>query len=290
MKYEGYIIRPPSEAHSLLLQTTVGCSHNKCTFCRAYKDKKFRIKSFKDIEEDILEAAGYGWIERIFLCDGDALIMPQRKLVPILKSINTNIRGVSRIGTYGNAKSVLRKTPEELKELRELGMGIIYFGLESGNDEILEAIKKGVTSEQMVEAGKRVRDAGMTLSVTILLGIGGIQKSLDHSLDTAKILSEIDPEYVGALTVMIVPGTPLHEQYVSGEFQLPDTFALIEELGIIIANSNFTNCFFTSNHASNYLPIRARMPQKKDEVVRLIHQVVEANDRSILRPEFMRGL
>ncbi|MBW2595254.1 MAG: radical SAM protein, partial [Deltaproteobacteria bacterium] len=207
MKYEGMVIRPPSEAGSLLLQVTVGCSHNKCTFCPTYKGERFRIKTFDEIEEDILEASGYGYIERVFLCDGDVLIMPMRKLVPVLESINRNIKGVKRIGLYANAKSILRKTPEELLELRNLGVKIAYLGMETGNDDILEKIQKGGNARQMVEAGRKIKEAGITLSVTVLLGIGGKAKSMEHALDTARVLTEIDPDYVGALTVMVVPGT-----------------------------------------------------------------------------------
>jgi len=284
------VIRPPSEAGSLLLQVAVGCSHNKCTFCPTYKGEKFRIKTFDEIEEDILEASGYGYIERVFLCDGDALIMPMRKLVPVLESINRNIKGVKRIGLYANAKSILRKTPEELLELRNLGVKIVYLGVETGNDEILKKIQKGANARQMVEAGRKIKAAGMTLSVTVLLGIGGRAKSMEHALDTARVLTKMDPDYVGALTVMVVPGTVLYEEQISGRFKLPDKFGFLEELGAMVANSDFTNCFFTSNHASNYLPIRARMPQEKDETVELIQHVIKSSNKKMLRPEYSRGL
>ena len=284
------VIRPPSEAGSLLLQVTVGCSHNKCTFCPTYKGEKFRIKTFDEIEEDILEASGYGYIERVFLCDGDALIMPMRKLVPVLESINRNIKGVKRIGLYANAKSILRKTPEELLELRNLGVKIVYLGVETGNDEILKKIQKGANAREMVEAGRKIKAAGMTLSVTVLLGIGGKAKSMEHALDTARVLTKMDPDYVGALTVMVVPGTVLHEEQISGRFKLPDKFGFLEELGVMVANSDFTNCFFTSNHASNYLPIRARMPQEKDDTVELIQHVIKSSNKKMLRPEYLRGL
>jgi radical SAM superfamily enzyme YgiQ (UPF0313 family) len=290
MKYEGTVIRPPSEARSLLLQITVGCSHNKCTFCPTYKGERFRIKTFEEIEEDIIEASGYGYIDKIFLCDGDALILPMRKLVPILESINTHIKGVRRIGLYANAKSILRKTPGELAQLRAFGIKIAYLGVETGSDDILEAIHKGVNSRQMVDAGRKIKEAGITLSVTVLLGIGGKARSMEHALDTARVLTEIDPDYVGALTVMVVPGTPLYEELVSGRFELPDQFGFLGELGVMVANSNFTDCFFTSNHASNYLPIRARMPRQKDATVTLIREVIESSNRKILRPEYLRGL
>ncbi|MCX5836041.1 MAG: radical SAM protein [Deltaproteobacteria bacterium] len=290
MKYEGAIIRPPSEAYSQLLQVTVGCSHNKCTFCPAYKEKKFRIKGFDEIQEDILESGTYRRIERVFLCDGDALIIPQKRLVQIMESIRINIRGVKRVGTYANAKSVLRKTRDELTELKELGMGIIYLVVETGNAELLEKINKGVTYEQMVQAASRVKEAGIPLSVTVILGLGGKEKSLQHARDTARILSDIDPDYAGALTLMIVPGTPLYEEYIKRELILPDQFGLLNELAIIIEGSNFSNCYFTSNHASNYLPVKASLPQEKEKVVRMIHRVIEARDAECLRPEYLRGL
>ncbi|MEA2014061.1 MAG: radical SAM protein, partial [Thermodesulfobacteriota bacterium] len=290
MKYEGMVIRPPSEAGSLLLQVTVGCSHNKCTFCPTYKGEKFRIKTFDEIEEDIIEASGYGYIDRIFLCDGDVLIMPMRKLVPVLESISSKIKGVQRIGLYANAKSILRRTPEELLELRNLGVKIAYLGVETGNDDILKEIQKGATARQMIEAGQKIKKADITLSVTVLLGIGGKDRSMEHALDTARVLTEIDPDYVGALTVMVAPGTALYDEQMSGRFKLPDKFGFLEELGIMVANSDFTNCFFTSNHASNYLPIRARMPREKNETTELIKRVIGSANKKMLRPEYMRGL
>ncbi|MDD5475863.1 MAG: radical SAM protein [Syntrophales bacterium] len=291
MKYEGTVIRPPSEARSLLLQVTVGCSHNRCTFCGTYAGEKFRIKSFEDIEEDILEAASWGRpIGKVFLCDGDALIIPQKRLVPILESINLNIRGLTRIGTYANTKSVLRKTPEELRQLRELGLRIAYLGVETGNRELLKVIRKGADYDQIVQAGRRIIDAGIELSVTVLLGIGGVEKSIEHARDTARILTDIDPHYVGALTVMIIPETPLHDELKRGEFTLPDTFGFLEELKIMIEESDFTNCFFTSNHASNYVPLRLRLPGEKEDAVNLLKEIIESKNKRVLRPEYLRGL
>lgn len=290
MKYEGMIIRPPSEADSLLLQITTGCSHNRCTFCPTYKGQRFRIKTFSEIEEDIQEAGRGMPVRRVFLCDGDALIIPQRKLLEILASIQKHIGGVERVATYANAKSILRKSPEELAALRAMGLGMIYMGIETGNGELLRTIAKGANPAQMIEAGKRIREAGMTLSVTILLGIGGMAKSIEHALDTAAILTEIDPDFVGALTLMLVPGTPLHDDYVHGRFALPDTFGFLRELLIIVENASFTNCCFTSNHASNYLPIRARLPMEKDKTVRMIEQILQKKNPATLRPEFLRAL
>jgi radical SAM superfamily enzyme YgiQ (UPF0313 family) len=289
VKYEGDIIRPPSEASSLLLQVTVGCSHNKCSFCPAYKEKKFRIKSYDEILEDILEAGRWRSIDRVFLCDGDALIIPQERLIRILGLIRTHIKGVKRVGTYANAKSILRKTINELVALRELGLGIVYLGIESGNDELLKKIKKGVTAAQMIQAGRRIKEAGIALSVTVILGLGGIEQGIEHAADTAGVLTAIDPDYASALTLMLMPGTPLHSEYLSGRLALPDKFDLLRELAIIIEKSDFSSCYFTSNHASNYLPIRARLPQEREMSVATIYNTIKKNDVKSLRAEFMRG-
>ena len=291
MKYEGDIIRPPSEAYSLLLQVTVGCSHNRCTFCPSFKDKRFRIKDLDEIVEDLQYASRrFRRVERLFLCDGDALIIPQKRLVEILDAIRTHLPGVGRIGTYANAKSIRKKSVEELRELKERGLGIVYLGIESGNEEILARIRKGATADQIVEAARRIKEAGITLSVTVLLGIGGTAMSAAHARDTARILTDVDPDFAGVLTVMLAPGTALHEEARSGNFVLPGTFALLEELGSIVSGARFSHCFFTANHASNYLPIRARMPRDRGKILRLIDDVVRRGDVSLLRPEAMRGL
>ncbi|RLA89659.1 MAG: radical SAM protein [Deltaproteobacteria bacterium] len=291
MKYEGVIYRPPSEADALILQVTVGCSHNKCTFCPSYKDKRFRIKSFDEIMEDILEAKESGWsFRKVFLADGDALIIPQKRLLPILNAITENIKGVERIGIYGNAKSILMKTLEELKELKEAGLKIIYLGVESGDQVVLDRVKKGVTVEKMIKAGKRVKEAGIKLSVTVLLGLGGKERSKQHAIATGKILTKIDPDYVGALSLIVVPGTPIADEIERGEMEIPDPFGLIEELGLMMANTELTKGLFFSNHASNYLPIKARFPEGKEAALKAISEVLPKRDKDILRPEYFRAL
>jgi radical SAM superfamily enzyme YgiQ (UPF0313 family) len=290
MDYEGIIIRPPSEAYSLLLQVTTGCSHNKCTFCGTYQGKKFKIKSLDIIKKDLQEARSYGYVEKVFLCDGDALIIPQGRLEEILKLINDNIPTVKRIGTYANAKSILRKSVDELKKLKESGLKIIYLGVETGHVELLKKTQKGATYEQMVEASRRVKEAGILLSVTVLLGLGGIEKSIEHALGTAKILTDIDPDYASALTIMLVPHSELYLDYQAGRFVLPDKFGFIRELYLIIANSTFTNCYFTSNHASNYLSVKARLPQEKEKILAMIGSVIDTGDLSRIRPEYLRAL
>ncbi len=285
------IFRPPSEADSLILQVTVGCSYNRCTFCGAYQGKSFRIKRFEEIKEDIDEVSSYGAkIQRVFLADGDALIIPRKELLRILNYMKEKIRGLERVGIYANAKDILRKEPEELKALREAGIGIIYLGLESGNKEILRRIKKNATIDQMIGAAKRVKESGILLSVTVILGLGGVEGSKAHAEDTAKVLSEMDPDYVGALSLMIVPGTPIEKEIKSGQLVLPTPFGLIEELEIMIENSLFTNCFFASNHASNYLPLRIRMHEEKEEALKRIREVLRRRDPALLRPEYYRAL
>jgi len=290
MEYEGIVIRPPSEAESLILQVTLGCSHNRCTFCPTYKGRRFRIKGLDTIKSEIDEVVPYGPFRKVFLADGDALIIPQPKLLAILEVLNEKIRGLRRVGIYGNAKSILRKSVDELKALKSRKLGIVYLGVETGDPTLLEKVRKGASYEQMVEAGRRVKEAGITLSATVLLGLGGMEHGQQHALATAKILSDIDPDFASALTLMVVPGTPLYEDMEAGRFQLPSPFRLLEELGTIIAHANFSRCYFTSNHASNYLPIKARLPKDKEAVVRLIHNVVSSRDASQLRPEFLRGL
>jgi radical SAM superfamily enzyme YgiQ (UPF0313 family) len=291
MKYEGMIFRPPSEAESLILQVTVGCSYNRCTFCGAYREKTFRVKSFEEIQKDIDEVSSCHLpIRRVFLADGDALIIPQKEVLQILFYLRKKLKGLERIGIYANAKDILRKDVEELKALKNLGIGIIYLGLESGNPEVLKRIKKNATIEQLIRAGKRVKESGILLSVTVILGIGGVEHSQVHAKDTAKVLSKMDPDYVGALSLMIVPGTPIEREIDAGKLILPTPFGLIQELETMIENSHMTRCFFASNHASNYLPLRIQLPEEKEEALRRIREVLKRKDPALLRPEYLRAL
>ncbi len=291
MPYVGAIYRPPSEHRSFILQVTVGCSHNKCTFCSVYKDKKFQIKSLDEIAEDIETAKPYApHIRRAFLADGDALIVPQKKLVKIMEMVNEAFPNLERIGIYGNAKSILRKSADDLRKLKNLKLGIVYIGLESGNEEILKRVKKGSTTTHMIEAAQLIHEAGITLSVTVILGLGGKEMSHVHAVDTGKVLSQMDPEFAAALSLMLVPPAPLCEDYEAGRFQLPDAFEMLEELALIITNMKVTHCFFSSNHASNYLPIQVWLPEGKEEILSLIQEVINRHDRNLLRPEAYRGL
>jgi len=289
MHYEGMIIRPPSEADSILLQVTVGCSHNKCAFCGTYKGTRFRIKDESIVHGDIRYAAeNFSFVKRIFLTDGDALIVPHKKLTSLLARIREEMPWIQRIGVYGNAKSILRKTLKELEELRDLGLGIVYLGLESGDPVVLRDVTKGVSPERQIEAGSMVRAAGIKLSVTALLGIAGRERSLLHARATGEALSSIDPNYVGVLTLMVLPNTPLAGRVDQGAFEIPALPELLRELREMLFYTDLTRGLFFSNHASNYLPLRVRMPTGKGRALAMIDDALAGSVP--LKPEWMRGL
>jgi radical SAM superfamily enzyme YgiQ (UPF0313 family) len=289
MHYEGNMIRPPSEANSILLQATVGCSHNKCTFCGAYKGERFKIKTDNIILEDIAFAAKYCRNQnRLFICDGHALIIPQKRLVMILTEIRKQLPWVNRVGLYANAKGIKMKTAEQLEELHELGLDIAYMGLETGDDVTLKNINKGATSATMIEMGKKIRAVGIKLSITVLLGIAGRERSQIHAEATGKVLSAIDPEYVGALSLMLIPGTPMYDEYESGTFSLIEPVEMLQEIRTMIQHTDLSNGLFHANHASNYLPIRAKFPEEKKKTLHLIDEAL--GGRVALKPEFLRAL
>ena len=289
MQYQGNIFRPPSEANSILLQVTTGCSHNKCTFCGMYKGSRFSIKDDKTIMEDIGFAAIHcKGQERLFLCDGDALIIPQKRLVTILKEIQLKLPWVTRIGTDANVKSGKMKSEDQLRELHDLGLKIAYLGLETGDDITRENIKKGSDSAQVIEMGKKIRAAGIKLSITVLLGIAGTERSQIHAKETGRVLTAIDPEYVGALSLMLTPNTPLYQDGKQGAFSLPRSQGMLEELATMFEATELSNGYFHANHASNYLPIRAKLPKDKAATLELIQRALDG--KVDLKPEYMRGL
>ncbi len=289
MHYEGNIIRPPSEANSILLQVTVSCSHNKCTFCSAYAGKRFTIKKDNIIFEDIEFAAKYCKNQsRLFICDGDALIIPQRRLVPILERIRQQLPWVERVGLYANTKSIRMKSEQELEELRKLGLKIAYMGLETGDDVTLKQISKGADANRMIEMGRKIRRAGIKLSITVLLGLAGRERSNIHAVETGRVLSAIDPEYVGALSLMLIPGTSMHRDFENGNFELITPDEMLKELAAMIATTNLTSGLFHANHASNYLPIRAHLPGDREKTLALIAHALEGKVN--LTPEYLRAL
>jgi radical SAM superfamily enzyme YgiQ (UPF0313 family) len=303
------IIRPPSEAGSYFLPLTAGCSNNSCTFCNFY-GQKLQIRDVGDVKKEIealnsymlfgLQSAGQPRIvyyianewdsRKVFLQDGDALVYPFPQLVEALEYLNSRFPDLERIAAYATAQDVLRRSSKELEQLRKLKLGILYMGVESGDDTILKKIGKQVTSQQIIEAGREIKGAGILSSVTVILGLGGLEHSQEHALATAKILTALDPDYAGALTLTLVPGTPLFDQAQKGEFHPISPLQSLQELKTIIENSSFTNCFFSSMHASNYLSIRGALPESKTRMLDQLNQVLSKNDLSLLRPEFLRGL
>jgi len=303
------IIRPPSEWRSYFLPVTSGCSNNTCAFCMYY-GSKLEMRDVEDVKKEIDALALFtrkrirlsgisnvvydiaqGWDGKmVFLQDADALVYPFPKLREVLQYLNEKLPAIERIGIYATPQDILRRSSDELNELKRLKLGIIYTGLETGDDELLQKIGKWVSSDDMIEAGRKVKEAGITFSVTVILGLGGVEGSQKHALATAKVLSEIDPEYVGALTLSFVPGTPLYEQRERNEFHPLSPFQSLEELKLIIENSNFTDCFFSSMHASNYLSVRGILPRDKEKMLSEIDKVLASRNPSLLRPEFLRGL
>jgi radical SAM superfamily enzyme YgiQ (UPF0313 family) len=303
------IIRPPSEAGSYFLPLTAGCSNNRCTFCNFY-GLKLQIRNVENIKKEIDALAAYTqsgihvvdqphivyyvaneWDGRkVFLQDGDALVYPYTQLIEVLEYLNQRFPDLERISAYATTQDTLRRSHEELKQLRKLKLGILYMGVESGDETILKKIDKEATSQQIIEAGRKIKDAGILSSVTIILGLGGVEHSNQHAMATAKILTALDPDYTGALTLTLIPGTPLYDQAKKGEFNLISPVQSLQELMTIIENSTFSNCFLSSMHASNYFSVRGKLPDNKAKMLAQLNLVLSKNDPSLLRPEFMRGL
>lgn len=303
------IIRPPSEAGCYFLPLTSGCSNNSCIYCNYY-GCKLQIRDAAEVKKEIdildrfltfgrrlpeLPYAAYAIADewdgkRIFLQDGDALVYPFPELIDILKYLNLKFPQLERIAGYATPQDILRLTEDQLRLLKENKLGILYMGVESGDDDILKFIGKGVSADQMIAAGRRVKESGILLSVSVILGLGGVENSQKHASKTAWILSELDPDYAGALTVSLIPGTPLYEQYQRAQFSLISPFQSLQELQTIVTESHFSHCFFSSMHASNYYSIRGVLPVDKDQMLAQLQYVLARRDAALLRPEFMRGL
>ncbi|OGL47639.1 MAG: hypothetical protein A2161_19880 [Candidatus Schekmanbacteria bacterium RBG_13_48_7] len=290
MEYREPVFRPPSEAYSFLLQITYGCSHNKCTFCGMYPTKKYEERPLEDIFTDIDEARLIiGDVRRIFLCDGNSLNRSTEDLVNILQKLEDSFPQLQRVGIYANASDILKKSDEELKLLKDHKLGITYLGLESGCKNVLLNVRKGATAEEMALAVQKAQSAGIKVSVIFLLGLGGKTLSHDHAIESAKTVNKMQPVYLSALTLMLLPGTPLYKQWEKGEFVLPDQKELLEELYLFINNLDLKSTIFRSNHASNYLALGGRFPKDKEKILATIRYALDGGNE-ILRPEFLRGL
>ena len=289
LDYEGAIYRPPSEARSIILQATVGCAHNRCTFCASYKDKRFRIKDRTTLEADLKKAARlYRGVKRFFVADGDALIMPMGEWRWLLPAIREHLPWVERVGTYATGIAVRKKRAEDLRWLHDNGLNIVYLGVESGDPETLATIRKDSTAEQLVEAGQKLKAAEISVSVTVLLGIAPPGRSLAHARETGRLLTAMDPDYVGALSVIVCEGTELARRVYGGEHSVPNPQELLRELRQMLAHTHLSAGLFMANHASNYLPLKVEMPGGKARALELIDAAIEG--KTPLRPESHRAL
>ena len=290
MRYEQPLFRPPSEGNALILQATIGCSWNHCTYCAMYLTKKFRVRSLEDCLSDLRSIGGFrsARVQKLFVADGDALVLPMAHWREILKTARKLFPNLRRVSCYATARNLLEKTVQELKELREFGLSLLYIGPESGDDETLRSIAKGANFEEHVEAANRLHAAGMKQSMIALLGAGGIKRSEAHAHATAKLVTAMDPSFFSALTLTVVPNTPQAKLQKSGRFTLPDPIGLLKELRIMVAESAPTSSIFRTNHASNYLPLGGTLSVDRDKIVARIDAALEGNVR--LRPEWSRGL
>lgn len=290
MRYEGAVYRPPSEAGSLIIQLTIGCARNKCTFCAMFKDKQFRVRKLDEVVADLVDARQYYRdykVRRIFLADGDALIVKTDDLLYILDKIHELYPECERISAYGAPADVNMKTDEELAKLKAAGLDMIYMGAESGDDIVLRDVKKGVTSEEIATAGLKLKKAGMIVSITLISGLGGKERLKEHAVNSAKLISIIKPEYVGFLTLMVEPGTELYDDYQEGKFQLLGPVEVMDELKIFLENVDSEGTIFRANHASNYVPLKGTF--NKDNK-KMLEQIEKAEKAGVFRPEIYRGI
>ena len=275
-----------------MLQCTIGCSHNQCAFCGMYKDKKYRVRRLREILDDIRMAKDYyGDVEKVFLCDGDAIAIETETLLQIIQALYAAFPSLRHVGSYVGPQSTLTKSPDELRVLRSAGLTKAYIGVETGDDELLKKVHKGVGRAEMLEAGRRLVEAGINLSAMVLLGLAGSgEASRRHALATAQICDEMKPQYLAALTVTPVPGTVLYRQVQKGEFQLLDPFETLAEMKMIFENITLDPLKFVGTHASNYLPVTGTLQKDKQKMIALVDSVLTGRDGRLLRPDHLRGL
>lgn len=290
MRYEGSIYRPPSEANSYILQATIGCSWNHCTYCDMYRDKRYRVRDTAETMQDIaLAGSAYGdRIDKVFVADGDALAMTLEEWRPILHGLRAQFPRLRRVSAYATARNLLAKTPAELAQLREWGLSLLYIGPESGDDATLKRIAKGGSFAEHVQAASKAHAAGIKLSAIFLLGAGGIERSAEHAEASAKLATEMNPRFVSCLTLTVVPGTPIARLEETGRFKLPDIHGLLTELRTFVDLTRPADAIFRTNHASNYLPLAGRLPRDREKIVKALDGAL--GGEIPLRPEWSRGL
>ena len=289
MRYYGAVYRPPSEAYSLIVQVTYGCSHNTCAFCSMYKEKRFALRPLDEVLEDFhIARQTYRHVDKVFLADGDALVRKASELYTILDTIRELFPECQRVTSYASPASIRIRTDEELQTLRAKGLTMVYMGLESGCDEVLKLMRKGHMSDEIVAMGQKVRRNGIALSVTAITGLGGPELLEQHAIETAKAFNAMNPEYIGMLTLMVEPGTPLYDWVRDGDFRLLTQPQVLRETRLLVENLDSPGSVFRMNHASNYLVLKGTLNQDKEVMLRTIDAA--EHDLSRLRPEEWRGL
>ena len=289
MRYYGAVYRPPSEAYSLIVQVTYGCSHNTCAFCSMYKEKRFALRPLDEVLEDFhIARQTYRHVDKVFLADGDALVRKASELYTIVDTIRELFPECQRVTSYASPASIRIRTDEELQTLRAKGLTMVYMGLESGCDEVLKLMRKGHMSDEIVAMGQKVRRNGIALSVTAITGLGGQELREQPAIETAKAFNAMNPEYIGMLTLMVEPGTPLYDWVRDGKFQLLTQPQVLRETRLLVENLDSPGSVFRMNHASNYLVLKGTLNQDKEVMLRTIDAA--EHDLSRLRPEEWRGL
>jgi radical SAM superfamily enzyme YgiQ (UPF0313 family) len=297
LSYDMPLWRPPSEARSLIIQATYGCSHNRCTFCHMYASKRFRVRPVREVEDELAAVAERigPRVKRIFLADGDPLVIKVDAMVRILEACYSAFPNLERVTTYATPQNLLRKSPNALARIRRAGLTMLYYGVESGHDPTLEAVRKGATAAEIITGAQKAHAAGFVLSVTVLLGLAGRKDSLAHAQKSGAVLSRIDPRYASALTIM--DPEPHHLEMLGGRIRDAEkswgdmnVWELLAELGEMIAAMDVTDCIFRSNHASNYLPLKGTLPVDKTRLLEMIKRVLAARSPDTVRPEWARGL
>jgi len=291
MRYHGTVVRPPSEADSYILQVTYGCSHNRCAFCGTYRDKPFRTRAMEEVLEDVaLAGERHPETRRVFLADGNAMVLGTRRLGAILDALAGAFPLLRRVGIYANARDILEKSEADLAMLHEKRLEIVYLGLESGSDEVLRRVQKNATAAEMIEAVQKAQRAGLRASVIALLGLGGAELSARHAEETGRVVNAMDPHYLSMLTLMLVPGTELHRQWQERTFRMMGPEEMLAELRAMLVHlDGLSRCVFRTNHASNYVPLAGTLSRDKDKLLATLDRAL-AEGRSAFRPEYWRAL
>jgi radical SAM superfamily enzyme YgiQ (UPF0313 family) len=290
MRYEQPVFRPPSEADSYILQATIGCSWNACTYCDMYRSKSYRVRELTETLADVATAGALGGasVDKVFVADGDALGMDMAHWEAVLSACKSAFPRLRRVSAYATALNLLEKAPEDLRRLRELGLTLLYIGPESGDDTTLKRIAKGAGFDDHVEAARRAHEAGSKLSAIFLLGAGGVERSDEHAAGSARLATAMDPRFVSLLTLTVIPGTPIAKLESQGRFRLPEIDGLLREARTFIAGAEPTDAIFRTNHASNYLPLSGRLPRDRARLLDLLDAALDG--RVPLRPDWARGL